>query len=102
MNIQGVGEIYEVNKKRAKVRYDLSIEKEYMTARAFDGSQVVESGQSGSGSIYDVQDGRIDLIADMSKILTLHMDNGHKQDFLIRDYDEKTGRFFILLSGKFY
>ncbi len=100
MNIQGEGEVYEGNQKRAKIRYDLSIEQEYPRTGTFDSSQEVEGQQSRNGSIY-VLEGKINLL-DTGKMLTLHMDDGRKQEFLITDGDVNTGRFLILLSGKFY
>lgn len=103
MSIRGAGEVYEGVQKRAKVRYDLSIEREHSRTGTFDGSQVVETGQSGTGSIYDVQERKINLYVDMHKILTLPMGNGQKQDFKIEDCDNETGRFIIIeLSGEAY
>jgi hypothetical protein len=38
-NLQGTGEVYEGNKKLAKVRYELSIKQEILTTEDFRGSQ---------------------------------------------------------------
>ncbi|OGO19969.1 MAG: hypothetical protein A2Z15_06485 [Chloroflexi bacterium RBG_16_50_11] len=100
MNIQGTGNVYEGNQKRAKVRYDLSIEQEYLIAEDFGGSEVTKGGQSGSG-IINVLEGKIELL-NTGNILTLHMDDGRKQEFVITDGDVNTGRFCIMLSGKFF
>jgi len=97
MNIQGIGEVYEGNQKRAKVRYDLSMEQEYQKTVAFDSSQVLPGLESGSGSIY-VLDGKITL-EDMGKIITLYMDDGKTENFLITDLDIATGRFVVNKPG---
>jgi hypothetical protein len=100
MNIQGIGEVYEGNQKRAKVRYDLSIEQKYKTAGDFGGSEVRNIGQSGNGSIY-VMEGKLNLF-DEGKILSLHIEDGRKQDFRISGGNVNTGRFPIMLSGKLF
>ena len=97
-NPQGTGEVYEGNKKLAKVRYELNIEQEILTTEDFKGTQDVEGGQSRTGSIH-VLEGRI---APPWEILTLHMADRRKVNFIITDGDVNTGRFPIELSGNFY
>jgi len=99
-NPQGVGEVYEGDKKLAKVSYKLRIEQEILTTEDFKGVQDVEVMRSGTGSI-SVLEGKINLL-DVGKILTLHMADGRKVRFIINDGDVNTNRFLITLSGDFY
>ena len=96
MRIQGEGEVYEGSRKRAKVRYDLSMEQEYLKTRGSASSQILEGQKSWTGSIY-VLDEKITL-SDLGKIITLYMHDGKTENFLITDCDIETGMFSVTKS----
>jgi hypothetical protein len=99
-HLKGVGEVYEGNKKLARVSYELDIERIILTVEDFQGSEEVEGGQSRTGSI-KVLEGQIGLL-DTGKMLILHLADGRKVEFRTTDGDIKTGCFPIELSGHFY
>lgn len=98
-NPTGLGEVWEANKKIAKVRYNLSVQQEILIQETFGSNQELEGHKMTTGSIF-VLEGERNLIG--KNRLVLHMQDGRKVDFLIKSIYSSSGSYQVQQAGDFY
>jgi len=96
---EGVGEVWQGDKRIAQVEYSLDVQKEIIITESFDGTNELEGKSFISGSIF-VLEGEKHLIG--RDILTLYMQDGRKIDFFVTNISPPDKNMQIQLTGGFH
>jgi hypothetical protein len=98
-NPEGVGEVWEKDKKVAKVTYNLDVQQEILITESFNKTSELEGMKYISGSI-TILEGEKHLIG--RDKLTLNMQDGRKIDFFITHFNPMVDNIQIQPTGSFY
>jgi hypothetical protein len=98
----GKGEVWGKGAKIATVSYILSVLQEIETVSYVGGNEQEEiEGSKSTGGLIDAGKDLLSLLNEQDK-LTLHLQDGRKIDFFVKDANVITGKIQIQPVGGFY
>lgn len=98
-NPRGIGEVFDKGRLVARVSYNLDVLQEEILHRSPDTSEAAENSESAIGNITIIEKGKK---LKGTNILTLHLKDNRKLDFLWQKTHPLQPKYSVRSSGIFY